>query len=281
VTLPGYDALCAAHDTALKALHEDGIVIFAFDGCTFLNQHAVAFLGGLVRYLQSRGCTVQFKLSSLETAVRNNLRKNGFLRDLGFDHRAGGNNTIPFRADPTQNERAFLAYLSDDWLGRGWVDVSDALKDAICCAVLEIYANAFEHGHSTVGVFSCGQFYPIKQEIALAFVDFGIGIPQSVSVVPEAAALSDSLRIAWALERGNTSKKGNRGVGLDILRSFVQVNNGKMDIVSHSGFVRLSRSGSYSPPRNHRFPGTIFNITLKVDEKRYAFKSEITTESIF
>jgi hypothetical protein len=281
VTPAGYDALFAAYDAALAAIRDDGIVLFEFDGCTFLNQHAVAFLGGLVRHLQHQGCTVKFKLSSLETPVRNNLRKNGFLRSLGFDDRAGGNNTIPFRSDAMQNEYGFLRYLSDEWLGRGWVDVSDALKDAICSAVLEVYANAFEHGHSAVGVFSCGQFYPIKQEIALAFVDFGIGIPRSVSVVPEAAALTDSGRIAWALERGNTSKKGNRGVGLDILRSFVQVNNGRMDIVSHTGHVRLTRAGLTAPSRNRHFPGTVINITLKADEKRYAFKSEIAAQSIF
>ncbi len=70
--------------------------------------------------------------------------KNGFLRDLGFEDRAGGNNTIPYRQDLIRDDAAFLRYVADDWIGRGWVDVSDALKDAIGSAVLEIYINAFE-----------------------------------------------------------------------------------------------------------------------------------------
>jgi hypothetical protein len=276
-----YDRLFEVYHTAMLALDRDRGVLLDFTGCTFLHQHAVAFLGGLIRHLQLLGCGVQVSLDSLEAPVRSNLRKNGFLKALGFEQRTGGNNAIPYREDFQRADGAFLGYLREEWLGRGWVAVSDRVADAISTAVWEIYTNAFEHGHSPAGVFSCGQFYPRKEEIALAFVDFGVGIPGSVRTVPQAAELDDRGAIAWALARGNTSKPGNRGVGLDILRAFVELNKGRMDVVSHRGHVRISTGGQARLTRNLGFPGTVFNITLKANEKRYFFQSEIDADSIF
>lgn len=280
-THPTYDALFQLYHRATQAIDGDQIVQMDFTGCCFLHQNAVAFLGGLIRRLQMDRCVVRVSLRTMQPSVRSNLRKNGFLRAFGFEQHVGGNNTIPFREDQYRDDVSFLEYLREDWLGRGWVDVSDGVKDAIATAVWEIYTNGFEHGHSRVGVFSCGQFYPNKKEIALAFVDYGVGIPGSVRTVQSASALSDSGAISWALARGNTSKPGNRGVGLDVLRAFIQLNRGRMDIVSHKGHIRISNAGETTLQRNHRFPGTVFNITLKADEKRYVFKGEVDHENIF
>ncbi|MBS9383808.1 MAG: hypothetical protein HEQ24_06035 [Dolichospermum sp. BR01] len=50
-----------------------------------------------------------------------------------------------------------------DWLGKGWINISPRLQDAIPAVsvaiagkVVEIYFNAFEHSNSPIGVFSCG-----------------------------------------------------------------------------------------------------------------------------
>jgi anti-sigma regulatory factor (Ser/Thr protein kinase) len=276
-----YEQFFKLYGDAMAAADVEKAIELDFTGCIFLHQHAVAILGGAIRMLQHRGCHVSARLGTVNATVRQNLNKNGFMKAMGLEQVAGGRNTIPFREDIARDDAAYLGYLRDAWLGRGWVNVTDKVADAIANAVWETYTNAFEHGHSSVGVFSCGQFYPTNKEIALAFVDFGIGIPRSVRTVPEAAALEDGDAIAWALARGNTSKPGNRGVGLDILRSFVELNRGYMDVVSHRGHVRISDRGARTLRRNYGFPGTVFNITFKADERRYAFKSEIDAEGIF
>jgi anti-sigma regulatory factor (Ser/Thr protein kinase) len=276
-----YERFFRLYAEAMAAADRDDEIELDFADCIFLHQHAVAFLGGLIRTLQDRGCKIGARFGSINPAVHENLKKNGFMRAMGLQAAAGGHNTIPFREDMVRDDGSYLTYLREAWLGRGWVNVSDGLADAIANAVWETYTNAFEHGHSNVGVFSCGQFYPVNKEIAIAFVDFGIGIPGSVRTVPQAAGLADVDAIAWALARGNTSKPGNRGVGLDILRSFVELNRGYMDVVSHRGHVRISEAGAERLCRNQGFPGTVFNITLKADERRYAFKSEIAAEDIF
>jgi hypothetical protein len=42
----------------MAAAERDNAIELDFTGCIFLHQHAVAFLGGLIRTLQRRGCTV-------------------------------------------------------------------------------------------------------------------------------------------------------------------------------------------------------------------------------
>jgi hypothetical protein len=119
------------------------------------------------------------------------------------------------------------------------------------------------------------------QRISLACVDFGIGIPVTVRSVQEVSTLDDGEAIEWALLGGNTSKPGNRGMGLDILRSFVQVNGGAMDLLSHRGHVRITEKGQVRLKRNLGFPGTVLNLTFNADERYYAFKGEIQSADIF
>jgi hypothetical protein len=276
-----YERFFKLYEDAMSAAEREREIQLDFTGCIFLHQHAVAFLGGIIRSLQNRGCAVMARLSTINDTVKENLKKNGFMKAMGLQQVAGGRNTIPFREDIKRDDASYLGYLREEWLGRGLVKVSDGVADAIANAVWETYTNAFEHGHSSIGVFSCGQFYPMNKEIVLAFVDFGVGIPGTVRTVRDAQHLRDGDAIAWALARGNTSKPGNRGVGLDILRSFVELNRGYMDVVSHRGHVRISEGGSKNLLRNRSFQGTVFNIAFKTDERRYAFKSELDAEGIF
>ena len=275
-----YDDLFGLHDAAIAALDRGQAIELDFTKCTFLHQNAVAFIGGLIRYFQFNGGEVHTVFDKMDEKVRINLRKNGFMEAFGFEKWNGPSNSIPFRED-SHRDISYLNYLRDLWLGRQWVDVSDKVKDAIASAVWEIYANAFEHGGASCGVFTCGQFFPGKREISLAFVDFGIGIPASVRTVPKVGHLDDARAIEWAMKAGNTSKAGNRGMGLDILRTFVVLNGGSMDIVSHRGHLAFGKLGPCSLVRKRSFLGTVFNITLLADNKRYILSSEINPESVF
>lgn len=267
-----YDALFALYQRAQTALQNVQDVVFDFDDCSFLHHNEVAFLGGVIRLLQVAGCQVWVK--SLAPRVRANLSRNGFLSKLGLtDKPMPLGNAIPFRQDHAA--AGVMRYLRDDWLGRGWVNVSAAVQDAIATNVWEIYGNAFEHGTSPTGVFSCGQHYPQRQEIALTVVDFGVGIPGSVRSVPAFTEMEDEEAIAWALLPGTTSKQGNRGLGLNLLSEFTRLNRGRVDILSHRGFVKIGSGRILRLRSQHHFRGTLLNIMLKEDERRYVFAGEI------
>jgi hypothetical protein len=222
---------------------------------------------------QRHEVTVFISEPSVCPQLRESLERNNFLYKLGLSTiPVPPGDAIRFRED--RNTKGLIDYLRAEWIGRGWVNVTQRVQDAIVMAVWEIYVNAFEHGASPIGVFTCGQHFPEREEFALTVVDFGVGIPRTVRTAGGMSKASDDEAIAWALRRGTTSKEGNRGVGLNILFDFVTLNHGRIDILSHAGLVQVSEGKIAARRVESHFTGTLLNITLKKDESRYFFEDE-------
>jgi hypothetical protein len=201
---------------------------------------------------------------------------------FGYPSPGWNGNSIPFREDRVSAANPILDYLTDQWLGRGWVQVSPLLKDAIVGKVWEIYANSFEHGSSAVGVFSCGQYYGAMNQLVLSVVDFGIGIPSKIRTFlqsdPRSQNLLSSACLEWALQRGNTTSIQlgvARGLGLDLLKEFLRVNDGSLEIYSNNGYAIVDRNGERYQDLNGTFSGTAVQIKLNCDETLYHFRGEI------
>ncbi|MEQ8385923.1 MAG: ATP-binding protein [Coleofasciculus sp. A1-SPW-01] len=260
-------------------------VVFDFSGCSFLRQNAVAFLGGLARLIESQGRKVSFKWDTLDNRIRINLQQNGFMHIFGEGVKPWEGNSIPYREDRELDKTGLGDYLSEQWLGRGWVHIDQLLKNHIVSTVWEIYANAFEHGQTNIGVFSCGQHYPTLGELKLTVVDFGVGIPRNVRDFLNQTDLSADETLKWAFEPGTTTKHGiARGIGLDSLKQFVRVNEGKLEIFSHNGYVIIDKTQETYQSSQTFFEGTLVNITLKCDESYYSLdslNSEPSEEALF
>lgn len=71
------------------------------------------------------------------------------------------------------------------------------------------------------------------------------------------------------------------GVGLDLLREFIQFNNGKLEIFSHNGYTLIDGSSDIVNNRASFFQGTLANITLKCDESFYHFSDELSQGPYF
>lgn len=262
-------------------------VTFDFSRCGFLRQNAVAYLGGLARLIQSRYGRLTFNWNTLRSGIRTNLEQNGFMAAFGHTGGPWFGNSIPYREDLMQDATGVMDYLKSKWLGRGWVHVSDKLRDAIVGRVWEIYANAFEHGQSPTGIFSCGQHFPSRHELKLTVVDFGVGIPSNVRMFfsndPRAESFGAANCLKWAFRRGTTTKPSGtgRGMGLDLLKDFVKINRGKLEIFSHEGYALIDDAQEVFTNRQTFFEGTLVNITLQCDESFYHFASEVINEPVF
>jgi len=277
---PGdFQSLCVIWQQAMGA-NDD--IAFEFHWCDFLRPNALVFLGGLARLLQLRGRMVDFRWQTLrEGAVKMNLAQNGFLHQFGGLQGPWKGNSIPFREDGHENAAAFEHYLGEYWLGRGWIGVSAGLRDQIVSRVAELYMNAFQHSRSPIGVMVCGQYFKNRNELTLALADFGVGIPSNVRLFrgSEAAAETDSAAacMQWAFARGNSTAQTpgvSRGLGLDVLRDFVQAARGSLDIYSHEGGYRLvDKQETFATLRAH-FEGTLVNIRLQCDDTYYVLASE-------
>jgi hypothetical protein len=266
--LEDFECLFSLHQQAIEC-GED--LILDFSGCNFLRHNAVAFIGGLVRMIQWKGRSVRIEWDSLSDRISANLEQNGFHTALTGNKEGRSGNSIPYREDATQDSDSFVSYLSNDWLGRGWFDISEALKNEIITKIAEIYENAFEHAESEIGIVTCGQRYPNLSELNLTIIDFGIGIPQRVRTLSANAGLSDTDAIKWAIARGNSTRTGcvAGGGGLDILRHFVTQHNARMEIISHNGYILLNREGISCKQCSSCFVGTLININLNCDESDY------------
>ena len=265
----------------VNGLFED--VRFDFTNCRFLRSNAVAFLGGLARHVESLGGSVFFDWDTLRSnAVRANLCQNGFAANFGYNATAWDGHSIPYREEKKPDMNEIMDYLTYSWIGK-WVNVTDRLSDAISGRMWEIYSNAFEHSGTEVGVFTCGQHFRHYNDLILTVVDFGHGIPANVKAflsqyVDEArvSKLSGADCMKWAFERGNTTCMGGvaRGLGLDLLKDFVRINQGKLEVYSNDGYAIIDKEGERFDNCYISFKGTVVHITLRCDEKLYRFYDE-------
>ncbi len=261
---------------------------FDFSGCNFLRPNAVAFLGGLARLIESRIGAAVFDWDTLRnSAVMTNLCQNGFAGTFDYPSPGWTGNSIPYREDRNCDVNGIMDYLELSWLGRGWVHVSKRLRDAIVGHMWEIYNNAFEHSESEIGVFSCGQHFPKNNELVLSVVDFGQGIPAKVrnflSSDPRVEQLTAAGCLCWAFQPGTTTKPKEElgGLGLDLLKEFVRINQGKLEVYSNDGYAFVDKNGEYFKNRNISFEGTVFHITLCCDENLYRFADETNGNTPF
>lgn len=255
-------------------------IIFDFSKCYFLRPNAVAFLGGLIRLAQNRSRNITIKKDTVHKNIKMNLQQNGFMYAFCEDKEPWQGNSIPYREDPKQDKDGLVCYLAEQWLGRDWVHMGQNLRNVIVGTVWEIYANAFEHGHTEIGVFSCGQHYPNLNQLKLTVVDFGVGIPYNVRQFQNNHTLAADKALEWAFQAGTSTRRGAvaGGVGLDYLKRFVKINRGKVEFFSHDGYVAIDENQEIYQNRQTFFQGTLVNITLQCDEALYILDSDADDE---
>lgn len=134
-----------------------------------------------------------------------------------------------------------------------------------------------------MGVFVCGQFYPLDQRLDLTIADAGIGIRTKARQYL-GRNISSIEAIRWALKEGHTSKTGSQpgGVGLKFLKDFIELNKGKIHIVSRLGFYAYSEGKESYAKLTADFPGTAVNLEINTgDTQAYRLSREISPEDIF
>jgi hypothetical protein len=140
------------------------------------------------------------------------------------------------------------------------------------------------HSKSESGIFVCGQFYPKKKRIDFTIADAGIGIRQNVRRYLKDNTISSCDAINWAITEGNTTKTRSHpgGLGFKLIKDFIALNNGKLQIVSRYGFYQFTAQGESVTKMQNDFPGTCLNIEINTsDTCQYCLKSELQANDIF
>jgi hypothetical protein len=249
-------------------------IVVDFNYCKFLDHRGVAFLGGIIHLIKKYQGHCTFAWDTLSSRLHMNLAQNGFLQEFSGNIEPWQGNSVPFRYD-VDYTGGILQYLGEQWLGRNWINISTQLREAIIGNVVEIYANAFDHSQSPIGVFSCGQHYPQEKRLALAAIDFGVGIVSNVRSISRLSTLSTEEALRWAFQSGNSTRTGiTGGTGLTLLHSFIAQNRGTLTICTNDGKVEISDGKIEYASANRPFSGTLVNIDLQCDESEYCLSTE-------
>ena len=221
----------------------------------------------------------------LSPRIETILSKNDFLTYFGKQRAIDINNTtIKFQKIKPTDGRYFKNYVIEELIDGHTADLpkmSEGVKEKIVEAIYEIFVNAQIHSE-TEFIYTCGQFFPQKNKIEFTIVDTGIGFKERINRRFE-SKLTAPQAIKWAVQDKKTTKVGvSGGIGLAVLKEFIAMNKGKMQIVSGDGFYQFNADGELVHLFNADFPGTIVNLQFRTDDiNNYRLKSEIDINEIF
>ncbi|MFZ7282492.1 hypothetical protein ACLSZW_02215 [Avibacterium avium] len=240
---------------------------------------------------------VLFNVESMTNQLKGQLIHCNFLSHFvsDFESPYPEGKYIGFRVHKNNNEsdtEKIINHIKNEWLTDDRVKLSPRLKEDVVSRIFEIYQNAFGHGIKNVepprNVISCGDYDEKNDTISLCVVDLGGGICKNVmgylSKAPHLKPLisDNASAIRWALERGNTTRTDSivddmpRGVGLDLLKEFVALNKGKLEIYTNDCLAFVDAQGNYDIKQlDFDFPGTLALITINCSQEVfYSYNDE-------
>ena len=257
-------------------------LIIDMGSVSWFNADMCAPLGALL-YKISRNLN-EVQLINLDPGIERILSKNGFLKSYGRGvvHDTHGT-TISYERFDVSDGRFFTTYLDTNLLGKAFPQMTDELWKRFKESIYEIFANASVHSNTTQGIFACGQYYPTRQIIDFSIADLGIGIQQKL-FTERGITLPAAEAIDWATSASNTTRKGSvpGGLGLKLLKDFVKMNGGKLQIVSGDGSWEFCSGEIRLHNFRRSFPGTVVNLEINTaDTKSYCLVSEVSADDIF
>jgi anti-anti-sigma regulatory factor len=257
-------------------------IVFDFRNVSWFEANLCAILGAIISQADENLNTTE--IINLKPTVADILERNDFLTYYTGMKRADGKATVvAFKKFKMSDESAFRNYLEHDLLAvPDLPKMSSMARKKILESIFELFNNAVIHARCK-HIFSCGQYFPNKKELKFTVVDLGKTIRSNVSEFLRQPVEGDSA-IDWAVEEGTTTKTGPipGGLGLSIIRAFLDMNGGDIQIVSDNGYWKEKNKSIEKRRFLMRFPGTIVNLEFNMNDlNRYVDKSELQDTPLF
>lgn len=216
------------------------------------------------------------------------LQRNGFLPNFGFDIAKipdTTGTTIEYIRFTKEDVSLFRDYVANHFVGKGIPDMSPQLHRKFRESISEIFENAAFHSGTANGIFACGQYFPKDNRLDFSIADLGIGFSQKIKD-GIGKSFDDEVAIKWATSGNNTTRQREDGrpggLGLKLLKEFIELNSGIMQIVSYHGYWRFERGEVMTSRFPAPFPGTVVNIEINTaDKQSYCLASELDADDIF
>lgn len=282
----GYEFLCELYDDMHSVENED--IFIDFINCKKFDANLSAVLGSIFDKRQKEGCSI-FLNAPQSAGVRRALSRNKFFR--AFDLNTANEdreNYIEYHKFGVSDTQQFKQYIDSELVQKErFPDCTERAKRKIIESIYEIFANAVSHGGCS-HVYSCGEVHSHKGKTVLdmTFVNLGLSVVDNVNNFMQEKGLSvmsscDAL--GWAFVEGNTTKQITGGLGLAILKQFIGMNEGKIQMISGDAMLEIEGDDYTETPLEKWFQGTIVTVEFNCDDnKTYLMTDEIPdTNNLF
>lgn len=275
----GYNYLCSLYHQLKNC--KDKYITFNFSKANFIEANLCALIGTIFEMLEENNNIIS--LENINHKIANILRRNSFLIKYGYPTLNDRFDTsLKYERLNPQEETKFYGYIKDELFSKtDFPSLSNKLKSEITKNFFELYENARTHGKCNF-IHICGQFFPKapKKPLHFTIVDKGITIKENVCNFL-AESLSGSETIQWAIVRGNSTKQEVGGLGLGIIFDFINLNKGKIHIVSADGYYEFSNGQETTKTLSNPFEGTLVNLTFDLTDKHHYYLEEESLDNIF
>lgn len=275
----GYEFLCELYKDMHDVENED--IYINFEKCKKIEANLSAVLGAIFDKRTKEGCSV-FINSPQYAGVRRILSRNKFLQ--AFDIQTTNEdreNFIEYKRFGISDTQAFKEYIDKELIQKErFPNCTNKAKIRIIESIYEIFANAVSHGGCDY-VYCCGEVHPrdSKTMLDMTFVNLGLSVVDNVNrymqekmlpIIPSCEALN------WAFVEGHTTKQDTGGLGLSILKQFVGLNNGIIQMISGDAMLEIEGDNHKDTQLAKWFPGTIVTVEFNCDDdKTYLMTDEL------
>lgn len=259
-------------------------IIFDFSNTALFQENLCSPLGALIADLKKRKNNIRF--IGLNENIEKIFRNNGFLKLLDSNIKVPNSSfsTIEFKKFSLEDTTRFQDYINDHLIAiKDFPHISELLKKKINKSIWEIFNNAHTHGKCKY-VYTCGQYSTDEMKFFFTISDMGITIRKNVNdYFKSGSDISGKNAILWAVEAGNTTKSGSTpgGLGLSLIREFLALNEGGIQIISSNGYWQEKNGSTFVHTFKNRLLGTIVNFEFNLnDKKTYILSSEIDPKNV-
>lgn len=253
---------------------EDRELTVDFSKTSIVDGNLAAALGAILDKLVGEGFTILLS-SPRSKKVRQVLSRNHFFQAWKVNtNTEDRENYIDYKRFKSNDSASFKQYIDEGLIHKQkFPQHTELVAEYIIENIYEIYTNAIMHGRTDF-VYSCGEYNELKHILEMTIVDCGLTIPGNVNNYfrsKQQCQCSDCDAINWAFVEGNTTKNIPGGLGLAILRDFIKMNDGSIQVVSGCGMIEIHGNEVEQFLLDVEFPGTIVNMKFNFDDKKGYF----------
>jgi len=268
----GYENLIDFHNSARELIWDT--ITLDFQHCKWFDANLIALLGCILSDIQEEN---EVDLINIAEPLEKVFKRNHFLSHFGHNNLQDGyDTTIKYRKFKISDEKIFRDYLEKELFTKPQLPgMSYLLRKKMNESILEIFNNSLLHGNCK-HIYACGQYFRTEEVLNFTIVNLGTTIRENVTRYYKDRAVPEHC-IHWAVQEGNTTKSGNipGGLGLSLIRDFIALNNGMIQIVSSTEFWEQCNNNVAKNQFSKSFSETIVNLRFNLkDTNTYSLTYE-------